>query len=409
MTVRAGGAERVGSLAVAALIAVAVASAPVPVDAGGGARSRASVSAAYTSVYAPAQATGAGWTGSVESCDPGTESEASQQATLDSINYVRSLAGLDAVRLDPRLSAKALQAALVYQANRALSHDIPTGWTCSTADAREAGAHSDIALGLSGAQAITGYMDDPGSTNTAVGHRRWILNPAASVMGTGSTSGANALWVIGDSAKKYANPAWVEWPTAGYFPSQLEPDGRWSISGQTGKRYSFAKAKVSVKDASGRSLSLKKYGEVDGYASDTLVFQVKGVSKPKAGATKKYTVRVTGIKKGGRTVSHAYSVMLITPSVSSTSNSGSDNASVAGLTVTGSQGLTAVAGNLLTATATTRGSVSFQWARDGVAIPGATGASYLLTEDDLGHTVSVTVTATLDFSSARQTWSLRFG
>lgn len=40
-----------------------------------------------------------------------------------------------------------------------------------------------------------------------------------------------------------------------------------------------------------------------------------------------------------------------------------------------------------------RTTVSYQWKRDGVAIPGANGATYVLTEADAGSSVTVTVTA----------------
>ncbi|MDM4761557.1 CAP domain-containing protein [Galbitalea sp. SE-J8] len=284
--------------------------------------SKAAVLRGYRTVYAPAQRVPVGWTGSVDGCDPGTESAASRTATIATVNYARSLARLSPVKLDSATSAKAIRAALVYQANGQLEHEIPAGWDCVTAAAKAAGRHSNIALaisddprdGLSGARAITAYLDDPGAGNVVVGHRRWVLDPRLRRVGTGSTTFANALWVIGGQASSgFKNPAWVSWPTAGYFPSPLEPDGRWSLSGRAGKNYDFSRAKVTVTDRGGHRLTVKKRASADGYASDTLVFEVAGVKKPTGAAAKVYRVSVSGIRVGGRKVAHRYTVKLVKP------------------------------------------------------------------------------------------------
>jgi len=53
--------------------------------------------------------------------------------------------------------------------------------------------------------------------------------------------------------------------------------------------------------------------------------------------------------------------------------------------------LTSTSGNWLTGV-----SINIQWLKDGVAIPGATGSSYLTTADDVRHQISVAVTGNLD-------------
>jgi uncharacterized protein YkwD len=283
-------------------------------------KSKASVAAAYNSVLVPALATPTDWTGDVASCSVGSESEASRQATLTAINFVRELAGLKKVRLDPVYSAKAQAAALVYSAENNLSHDIPPDWKCYSADARAAGAKSNIAWGsddsLAGAKSVIGYMDDAGIGNEVVGHRRWILNPRAITMGTGSTRNTNALWVQGKTSKKAKGPDVVGWPSAGYFPSQLEPDGRWSASAPAQFAYDFSKAKVSVTTASGKRLPVKKYKPVQGYANDTISFRVSGLTVPRAStAVATYTVKVSGVRKAGskKKLTYSYKVKLFDP------------------------------------------------------------------------------------------------
>jgi uncharacterized protein YkwD len=276
------------------------------------------VTASYESVLAPALATPAQWTGSESRCEAGSSSLSSQRATLAAVNYMRSLAGLDPVRQSLALSSKAQSAALVYAANDSVTHDIPRSWKCYTNSAKEAGANSNIAWGsnnaLAGAKGILGYMDDEGDYNTVVGHRRWILSPNLNTVGIGSTDTTNVLWVTDQTARARTNPKWVTWPTKGYFPQQLEPSGRWSISGKAGKAYDFRSAKVTV-TRGGSKLHVTTHPSEDGYGSDTLVFEVDGVRPPTGAAVDKYTVSLRGVKVAGasRPISYSYTVSLFDP------------------------------------------------------------------------------------------------
>lgn len=366
---------------------------------------RAAVGAAYRSSYAPALATPLGWTGSVAGCLPGAPSPAAQASTLTVINFVRSLGGLDPVSFDPALSDKAQQAALVYLAQGNLSHSIPPTWKCATPDAIEAGGKSNIAYGRAGAQAIDLYMSDYGSNNTAAGHRRWIMDPDALTMGSGSTSSTNALWILGKhaAAGQFSNPTWVSWPTKGYFPSQLEPQGRWSLTANASGKYDFSGAKVSVVDSNGAALGVSVYPAAQGYANDTLVWEVSGVQKPTGSQTRAYTVSVTGIKTGVTTVSTSYKVNLIDASYKVP-----DQVSAvqfgAGLRITGVPrvGQTLVVNKPAVSPASAR--IGYQWYRNGVVIPGATGSKYKVASGDLGKSFRVRLTGALHgYTSASST------
>jgi len=67
------------------------------------------------------------------------------------------------------------------------------------------------------------------------------------------------------------------------------------------------------------------------------------------------------------------------------------------VTISGSamfgQTLTAVTSGLSSNPSVTLGTLSYQWKRGGTAIPGANGSTYTLTQDDIGQTITVTVTA----------------
>jgi uncharacterized protein YkwD len=276
-------------------------------------RSVSAVNAAYWSQYAVSQSMPIDWSGgSLTGCLAGQSSAASNAATLTAMNYVRSLAGLAPVSLSPSLSAGAQAAALMMSANGALSHSPSSSWKCYTPAGASAASRSNLALAypsIRSGQIIDLYMDDPGGTNVAVGHRRWVLNPFTTQVGTGSTDTANALTVIGPTSSARPNPRWVGWPTAGYFPNAIEPDGRWSLS--SGRRnVSFAKARVRVYAGAAR-VAVHRYAVENGYAMPTLVWQMPaGFSRTSA-----YRVVVTNIhKRGSKKKLHtSYVVRLFTP------------------------------------------------------------------------------------------------
>jgi uncharacterized protein YkwD len=276
-------------------------------------RSASAVNAAYWSQYANVQSLSTGWWGGdLLSCAPGLSSASSNAATLSALNYVRSLAGLAPVSLNGSLNQSAQEAALMMSANGALSHSPSPSWKCYTRTGATAASRSNLALAypsIKAGQIVYLYMDDPGASNAAVGHRRWVLNPFTTQMGTGSTDTANALTVIGPSSSARPNPRYVGWPTAGYFPNAIEPDGRWSLS--SGRRnVSFAKARVRVYQGTHR-IPVRKYHVENGYAMPTIVWQMPaGISKTAA-----YRVVVTHIKKRGshKRLHKSYVVRLFTP------------------------------------------------------------------------------------------------
>jgi uncharacterized protein YkwD len=276
-------------------------------------RSVSAVNAAYWSQYANEQSLSTGWVGgSLLGCLPGLSSASANAATLTAMNYVRALAGLAPVVQNASLNAGAQAAALMMSANGALSHDPSSSWKCYTPSGAAAAGRSNLALAypsIKAGQIVDLYMDDPGASNVAVGHRRWVLNPFTTQVGIGSTDTANALTVIGPSSSSRPNPRYVGWPTAGYFPNAIEPDGRWSLS--SGRRnVSFAKARVRVYQGTHR-IPVRKYHVENGYAMPTVVWQMPaGFSKTSA-----YRVVVSHIKKRGshKNLRKSYVVRLFTP------------------------------------------------------------------------------------------------
>ena len=281
--------------------------------------SKSAVASAYLNRLVPAQRIKPNWTGSVGGCKPGTESLASRTATVTAINFFRSMAGLGPVTRNESYEDEALKSALMMDANNRLSHFVSSSggfqadfsWLCSTLVGMQAAYSSNLALGISGAESIEGYMDEPGN-NSAVGHRRWFLYAPLRKVGVGSTSDANTVRVIerpgasGLWGTPLVKPNWVSWPNKGFIPWELMPtEGnakvlhRWSLGSPRFPRADFSAAKVSM-SLNGTPLAVKLEPYQPYYADNTLVWSAtrrSGAAFP-MNTDSAIKVVVTGIKGG---------------------------------------------------------------------------------------------------------------
>ena len=285
---------------------------------------RTDVLAFYNTVYAASEdfAGNMAWTGNIASGMAGTTSATFKDDVRRRINFYRALVGLPAdISFAASKSAKDQAAALMFSANKALSHTPPSTWTWYTADGAEAAGNSNIALGNYGADAIDAYVRDDGSNNTRVGHRRWLLYPRAQVMGTGDVPqtgtygaagwypSANATWVIGDF-KASAPAGFIAWPNRGYCPFDLVP-ARWSLS-YPGANFSAATVTLSQ---GGTNIPVSIISRSDnGYGDNTIVWEPQTLPTAIT-ADIPYTVTVAGIAGTGVPTSYAYPVTLFDPGV----------------------------------------------------------------------------------------------
>ncbi len=120
----------------------------------------------YNIVYRSSQDTEAEWTGDVDACIPGETSQAFKEAVIRRVNYYRAMAGVPAeVTLNAGYSARAQEAALMMSAEGALSHTPDAGWACYSGDGDAAAGKSNLSLGRSGWDAVSGQMRDNGDNN----------------------------------------------------------------------------------------------------------------------------------------------------------------------------------------------------------------------------------------------------
>ena len=278
--------------------------------------SRDDVISAYQEWLAPTLTVPADWTGSVADCAAGSVSAAERKATLAAVNYMRAMAGLPPVTLNATFSARAQAAALIMAANRFLTHYPPPRSTCFT-KAGSLGAHNGLLFigwgggpmdAPTGARAVVGYMSDPGEGNEPVGHRRWLLYQGLTRIGTGDTDISNSIYVV-DGRPHPPGDRWVHWPTAGYFPRELEPRGRWSL---TYPAANFDRAKVTVTSPDGR-LKVRKHPPRYGFADNSLSWQVDLPESYQSGESDyPVTVRVTGIRMpDGRPATRTWTTTLV--------------------------------------------------------------------------------------------------
>jgi hypothetical protein len=287
---------------------------------------REAVRQLFMTGYLPFQNIPLGWTGNLAAGNAGDTSAAYKNAVIALVNFFRSLAGVPPViTLDPVTTPKAQLAALMFAANNNLSHTPPTDWIDYTADGAEAAGKSNICVDTqlpSRPGCIGIYMEDNGDTNAAVGHRRWIVHPQTTRMGTGDIPpgdqahpyGANDLWVINVDEVFAARPAtrqeFVTWPPPGFVPQQFV-FSRWSFA------YHDA-------DLSGATVAMTRNGATipvhleqvkNGFGENTLVWEPTTVAAPPAVSVGDVTthVVVSNVIINGAPQQFAYDVTAFDP------------------------------------------------------------------------------------------------
>jgi hypothetical protein len=278
----------------------------------------------FVSMYAGSDVASFTWNGNTTNCNAGTLPQEVLDKAMLRIKYFRKAAGLsnDAISMNAVYNAKSQQAALMMKANNSLSHVPPTTWSCYTADGAEAAQKGNIAFGVSDVENINLWVEDEGSNNKEVGHRRWILYSRATQFGFGSTSNTATLWVInsgvGSSALPAGTPEYVAWPPKGFVPRDVVYP-RWSLSIPAPTypyQVDFTQATVVMKDPAGAEVPLTiEYANPiqQTYAGDnTLTWRPSGI-QTSLDTDQKYSVKVSNVLVGGSPKTYEYDVTIFKP------------------------------------------------------------------------------------------------
>ena len=292
--------------------------------------SRAQVVALYRHYYlnqARPLPTAPGWTGSVAALNPGTVADDYLRATLGRVNYFRAMSGLRGdVAFDAAANAQCQQVALMMAAERNVSHRPPSSWRGYTRAAATTANQADLCMNWdadNGPGAVDRYMADDGPSNAAVGHRRWLLQPAAALMAAGIVPvrgrehpGANAIWVQRAVAVPEGTRLATAWPPAGFVPAPLV-FARWSFSCANadfhGATVSVSKNGVALPVVHERvSHQTQPDGTGAGVGLNTLVWTLPGNTVNPA-ADESYWVEINGVRVNGARRSFNYPVVSIDP------------------------------------------------------------------------------------------------
>jgi hypothetical protein len=281
----------------------------------------------FNNIYIPTQTFTVGWTGSTSSCNPGTVSPEVQNKTIQTINYFRTLVGLPGdIILDNDESIKAQVGALMCTANNELNHKPPNTWLCFTTDGYDATSHSNLAWNAVGPAAIRLYINDFGTGNEMIGHRRWVLFSKLAVVGHGCTNNYDDLYVIGKAKPSLPPnmPEFVSYPPKGYIPAPLV-FGRWSFSIPSAD---FTNATVTMTDQNSGNVTLTVISKTaNGYGDNTIVWEPVGINTSSS-TDVTYNVKVNSVKVGSDTKNYEYNVIIVKPGTKSNGEEDYSNSKV---------------------------------------------------------------------------------
>lgn len=252
------------------------------------------------------------WTGNVSTCTAGTISKKAHEKILQRIFYFRTLVGLKKhLEFDEEYSNYCQDAALMMKANNALDHNPPTSWKCYTTKGAFASS-SNLALGSWGHLGINSFIVDNGINNYSVGHRRWLLYPRNHKFSSGSTDNSLATYVrFRDNDIISPYPEFIAYPSSGYFPKTLIPNGlRWSFSK---KDANFSNVIIEIRDENNKLLAVKKEIEEKGYGDNTVVF-IPSIGNLIFGKDYLFSVSIKNVDVGGIQKNYDYKVLVIDPS-----------------------------------------------------------------------------------------------
>ena len=261
----------------------------------------------YNTNYLGSEVSDPGWTGSTETCNAGTLPQATHDKVIKRINYFRRMVGLnDNTTLDPSKYGMYQDAALMMKANNALNHTPPDTWICYTQNGYSGASTSNLALGAHASNAVTLFINDPGASNTSVGHRRWILHSAKTQFSYGSTNSSMSLGVIGVAGGNTKIPAFIAYPPNGYIPQTLTfPRWSFGIAGAD-----FSAATVTMTGDSG-NIPVTIISAGGNYGDKTIVWEPQGIVT-NSNADVSYTVTVSGIAGAAQT-SYTYTSIIFKP------------------------------------------------------------------------------------------------
>jgi len=266
----------------------------------------------------------------IAACDPGVLKPDETAKVLGVVNDIRRLHGLDAVVYDRDSENQVMAAALMFAANRRLSHQPGEDWICHSKAGVEGASTSNIGGGMasrylaveSSEEDVIGWHTDVNNTIADnVGHRRWLLDPflkrvaygrVVETLRDGSIATGSAIKVIYSDtwSNGGANADFVAYPVGDYPRKYYSGRAIFSFSAvmdlaekRNNETVDFGSATVSVLKRGGERLEVTDLSwDNAGFGlPNNLQFRVAGVE-----SGVHYDVRVSGVKVGGNVRDYVY-------------------------------------------------------------------------------------------------------
>ena len=256
------------------------------------------------------------WTGDARTCKVGTISDKFQSMVMTRLNWYRGMMGYPDIELKEELDYQSQSNALVQAVNPGLDHYVTTSYKCYTKEAEECSAPSVLASGITGVDAVSGLINNPGGRNVRVGNRMFMPSPDLSGTTVGAMHGIKdilAMNVIDYIYKGVSLPrrdGFVAWPPPGYVPYPALPTMSFY---PYNNNYNFTTCTVTVEGPDG-PLTSTIIQKTPGDFGAFLVWENQ-VPKPAADdGDSTYVVTISGIKgRNGKVVpaSHTYTVIIL--------------------------------------------------------------------------------------------------
>ncbi|MBA4058029.1 MAG: hypothetical protein C0490_25150 [Marivirga sp.] len=235
----------------------------------------------YIRFYQSSQIGSIKWNGKVGRCACGQLQDDVYKKAEDRVNFFRMATGLQPVKLNPEFNLEAQKAALLIKANHKLTHYPTKGMKCFDDLAYNGCKKSCLGFtdfkNFPNTSFITGFIQDYGSANFSVGHRKWILYSKLVEFGYGATDDSEALLTVdGVSHDSIPLPEFIAYPWAGYVPIDLIFPA-WSFSIPQARTVDFSQTRISMFDIDGNELKSVKLKERKNFLDHTIVWTAKGM------------------------------------------------------------------------------------------------------------------------------------
>lgn len=245
------------------------------------------------------------------------------------INFFRLANRLPMIKMNASSHTKTQKAAIMMDANHALSHAPDKKWKCYSEEGAQTASKSCLGLTqpehYKNTAFVSHFIQDFGDQNYYCGHRRWLLYSKSKEMAYGSTGIAEVILVadgVDFNTPTKDLPNFVAYPWPGYVPANLIFT-KWSFSipEQENQTVDFSKCNIKV-SCDGKILNIKKFEELKNFLDPSITWKIpelvddrqeekaEEVLQTKGYIGKEMKVEIANVKINGKMEHFKYSILI---------------------------------------------------------------------------------------------------